>query len=327
MSRFGLGFIGTGLNDTGDATATLSGTAAFGNTLTCTFNNDDPDGAATGITYQWFRDASTSIGGATSSTYPIVIADEGHTLRCQVSYTDGKGFSESITTANSATVGTAVLGTLTYRGVANTNNSAISVFTFAGCSIGTASADRWVFVSIAFHNNVARTLNGVTIGGVTAFVETVAGSGSTSNAGQVVIASALVPTGTTADIVCTFNANFTATTSHGCGINWYTVTGQVNQVAADAYDVSTNVVPTKTFATVAKNGGFVIAVGVPTNVSHGVTGDLTIDDNFVQYVASGALFAGHFQNTSTSASASCAIGGSGWTNTTVAYQARQYNPN
>ena len=90
--------------DSGDATASLSGTAVEGNLMTCTFNNDDPDGTASGITYQWKRDSNTTIGGATASTYTLVNADVGHTVKCTVSYTDAQGFSESCTTSSSATV-------------------------------------------------------------------------------------------------------------------------------------------------------------------------------------------------------------------------------
>lgn len=90
--------------DTGDATATLSGTAAVGSVLTCTFNNDDPDGAASGVAYQWVRGTSTAISGATASTYTVAMADVGASLHCVVTYTDAKAYSETISTGASATV-------------------------------------------------------------------------------------------------------------------------------------------------------------------------------------------------------------------------------
>lgn len=89
--------------DDGDAGASLSGTAQQGQTLTCTFHDNDPDGPATGISYQWQRSGS-NIGGATSSTYLVTGADVGSTLRCRVNYTDGQGFAESIFTVSSSVV-------------------------------------------------------------------------------------------------------------------------------------------------------------------------------------------------------------------------------
>lgn len=94
--------------DDGDATASLAwtlGVALEGASVTCTFNDNDPDGAASGITYQWFRNTSTLISGATSSTYTATSSDVGGTVRCRVNYTDAEGFSESIFTPNSDTIG------------------------------------------------------------------------------------------------------------------------------------------------------------------------------------------------------------------------------
>lgn len=64
----------------------VTGTASFGSTLTTT------DGTWTGtptptFTYQWQR-VSTNISGATSSTYVLVAADVGNTIRCVVTGTN-----------------------------------------------------------------------------------------------------------------------------------------------------------------------------------------------------------------------------------------------
>ena len=45
-----------GNTDDGDATVTITGTAQEDSVLTAAFNNNDPDGAASGISYQWQRD-------------------------------------------------------------------------------------------------------------------------------------------------------------------------------------------------------------------------------------------------------------------------------
>lgn len=93
--------------DTGDATASVTGTAIRGQTLTCTFNNNDPDGPAiVGPTFQWIRGANTVIGGATASTYVLVNADIGSTVKCRLTYTDTLGFVETIdSNSTSAVVG------------------------------------------------------------------------------------------------------------------------------------------------------------------------------------------------------------------------------
>jgi len=54
-------------------------------------------GSPTSYTYQWQRDNSTNIVGATSSGYSIVSADYGHTINCRVTATNAYGG----TTANS----------------------------------------------------------------------------------------------------------------------------------------------------------------------------------------------------------------------------------
>ena len=92
--------------DEGDGTVTISGTETEGSTLTANFANDDPDGSATGITYQWER-SGTPIGGATSSTYLLDAADVGETITVVVNYTDGEGFAESIESAATGTIAAA----------------------------------------------------------------------------------------------------------------------------------------------------------------------------------------------------------------------------
>jgi len=167
MSRFGLGFVFqpvAGGGNAGSGTASLSGTAQFGQTLTCTFNDNDPDGAATEVTYQWFRDAATSIGGATNPTYVLTAADLGHTVKCRVNYTDGEGFSESIFTADSAVVVTIL--SLQWLEEKHASSSPTTT-NFTGCQFGAADANRYIIVCILNGVNT-RTINSCTIGGVAA---------------------------------------------------------------------------------------------------------------------------------------------------------------
>lgn len=79
----------------------LTGVATTGSTLACTQGSwigDVP------ITYamQWQRDGA-SISGATSTTYTVVVADQGHTLTCLVTGTNTAGSASRASNAVSAT--------------------------------------------------------------------------------------------------------------------------------------------------------------------------------------------------------------------------------
>ena len=96
-------------NNPATGAPTISGTAQVGETLTATTSGImDSDGLATpGYTYQWIRvDSGTEadISGATSSTYTLVAADEGKTIKVKVSFTDDNSNPETLTSAATATV-------------------------------------------------------------------------------------------------------------------------------------------------------------------------------------------------------------------------------
>ena len=84
---------------------TISGTARAGETLTAiTTDISDADGLANAsFTYQWLAD-DTEISGATGSSYTVVAADAGKTIKVQVSFTDDAGNEESVTSAATAAV-------------------------------------------------------------------------------------------------------------------------------------------------------------------------------------------------------------------------------
>jgi hypothetical protein len=65
---------------------TVSGTPTAGETLTC--STGTWSGSPTGFTYQWDR-AGVPIGGATSNTYLVQPGDEGQTLTCVVTASNG----------------------------------------------------------------------------------------------------------------------------------------------------------------------------------------------------------------------------------------------
>ena len=86
---------------------TISGTTLVGQTLTATI--DEPDGlpASDQITYQWIRvdgNTESDISGETGSTYTLVDADEGKTIKVEASYTDNANFAESLTSAATTAV-------------------------------------------------------------------------------------------------------------------------------------------------------------------------------------------------------------------------------
>ena len=83
-------------NSAPTGSVTISGTAQKGQLLTAVTNTiADADGLGT-FSYQWLRDGS-SISGATSSTYTLTNSDIGSSISVRVSYTDGNGANEAIT--------------------------------------------------------------------------------------------------------------------------------------------------------------------------------------------------------------------------------------
>ena len=100
---------GATVNSPATGAPTISGTAQVGQTLTAaTSGIMDSNGLATpGYTYQWIRvDGGTdaNISGATSSTYTLVAADLGKTIKVKVSFTDDDSNAETLTSAATAAV-------------------------------------------------------------------------------------------------------------------------------------------------------------------------------------------------------------------------------
>ena len=116
---------------------TITGTAQVGETLTAvTTGIMDADGLASpSYTYQWIRvDGGTDadISGATSSTYTLVAADEGKTIKVKVSFTDDASNPEMRTSAATATVvakNTPATGAPTITGTARVDETLTAVTT------------------------------------------------------------------------------------------------------------------------------------------------------------------------------------------------------
>ena len=81
---------------------TIDGTPQVRRTLTVdTWAIEDADGLENAVfRYRWFATKSSTtreIAGGTGSTYKLVPADEGHTFHVEVSFTDDRGYSETLT--------------------------------------------------------------------------------------------------------------------------------------------------------------------------------------------------------------------------------------
>ena len=108
---------------------TITGTAQVGQTLTAsTTGIADANGLTTpNYTYQWIRVDGTNeadIASANSSTYPLVDADLGTTLKVRVTFADDLGHTETLTSAATATVGAVATGPPTVTDVAVTSTPA-----------------------------------------------------------------------------------------------------------------------------------------------------------------------------------------------------------
>ena len=91
----------------------ITGTAQVGETLTADISGiADADGLTNvSYSYQWVANDGTAdmdITGSTGSTYTLVDADEGSTIRVRVSFTDDAGNEETLTGAATATVDAAL---------------------------------------------------------------------------------------------------------------------------------------------------------------------------------------------------------------------------
>ena len=108
---------------------TITGTAQVGQTLTAsTTGIADANGLTTPTyTYQWIRVDGTDeadIAAANSSTYILVDADLGKTLKVKVTFDDDLGHTETLTSAATATVGAVATGPPTVTDVAVTSTPA-----------------------------------------------------------------------------------------------------------------------------------------------------------------------------------------------------------
>ena len=140
-------------NSAATGAPTISGTAQVGQMLTASTSGiSDSDGLADAIfTYQWIANdgtEDTAIQDAIGSTYILASADEGKTIKVQVSFTDDAGNDESVTSEATAAVaarpnsaatgaptisGTAQVGqmlTASTSGISDSDGLADAIFTY-----------------------------------------------------------------------------------------------------------------------------------------------------------------------------------------------------
>jgi Ca2+-binding RTX toxin-like protein len=93
----------TNVNDLPTGAVSISGTAQQGETLTADASAlDDLDGLGA-LSFQWLR-GGVAIAGATTASYTTTQADVGAQLSLAVSYTDGFGTDETVSTAVSGLI-------------------------------------------------------------------------------------------------------------------------------------------------------------------------------------------------------------------------------
>ena len=121
-------------NDPAVGAPTITGTAQVGRTLTAvTTGITDGDGLTSPTyTYQWIRVDGTEddIADENASTYTLVDADLGKTIKVRVSFDDDGGNTETLTSAATATVTAAIIPPGSAGLVSNLNQLATSAFSF-----------------------------------------------------------------------------------------------------------------------------------------------------------------------------------------------------
>ena len=161
---------GAGTNTAATGAPTITGTAQVGQTLTAgTTAIMDAEGlTSVSYTYQWIRVATdnteTNISGATASTYTLVAADLGTTIKVTVSFTDDASNAETLTSAATAAVSAApntpATGAPTITGTAQVGQTLTAVTTAIVDADGLTSVSytyQWIRVAT---DNTRRTSPG-----------------------------------------------------------------------------------------------------------------------------------------------------------------------
>ena len=132
---------------------TIRGTAQVDETLTADVSGlSDADGMTNvSYSYQWVRNDGINdadIGGQTGSTYTLVSADEGMTIKVRVSFTDDAGNEETLTSGATATVAAKPNSPAT--GLPTINGTAQASETLTADTSGITDADGLTNVSYSY---------------------------------------------------------------------------------------------------------------------------------------------------------------------------------
>ena len=154
----------------------IAGTPQVGMDLTASAGTiADADGLTNvSYNYQWIRvdgGTETDISGATGSTYTLVPADVGKTLKVRASFTDDAGFAESRTSDATATVIAAASTSCPAPSIGTRRNIWVSTLTVGERRFGLDVGSHGFLSSPSVGALTSRTfntgLNGYTVGGVT----------------------------------------------------------------------------------------------------------------------------------------------------------------
>lgn len=159
----------------------------------------------------------------------------------------------------------------------------LTTYTFSSQSLGAAASDRYIICAICGRSNdgSARTISSVTIGGVTATI-----NAQVENTGTMCgIATALVPTGTTGDVVVVWSG-----TMGDANIALYRTT---NLTSATALDTGTSTANPGTTNLDTKTGSVIVAIS--ENDNGALTATWTnLTENYDEATATGNDLSGAF---------------------------------
>lgn len=161
---------------------------------------------------------------------------------------------------------------------ATSSTSDLATYTFSSQDLGDAASDRQIIVAAQGRGASATRISSITVGGVETIIVDRVNSASGSNAAA--IAMALVPTGTTGDVVVTFGVGVLR-----CAIQVWRAT------SAALYAAKTSTADDPTASLYIPANGFVVAAAISGNAS--TTGAWSgVDENYNTVVEAALFMAG-----------------------------------
>ena len=175
----------TAVNDPATGKPSIWGTAKVGHKLAASTGSiRDADGLPSTFTYQWIRvdgSSESNIASATSSSYTLVAADQGKTVKVKVGFTDSESNAESLTSDATDAVEAAVTEVCNPPDFGTRRSiwtGTITVGDFGGGGTVVGFSTYW---GIGALDNATFTIGG---SGYTVSNVTIAGQNAPSSAGQ-----------------------------------------------------------------------------------------------------------------------------------------------